>query len=88
MKIVEIIWIDSLMLNSGEWIDTAEALESMKFENMRHKTVGYLVAQNEYAVCIATSVNDMETEKGTRASGCTVIPLSAITKRTVLKGPK
>jgi hypothetical protein len=81
--IIEVKWIDSLVLEHGEWMDRDNL--DLSNENMLHSSVGYLVAESDVAICLASSHNDQPHEPINRISGGVVIPKVAITNTNVLR---
>jgi hypothetical protein len=81
--IIEVKWIDSLILQHGEWMDRDDL--DLSNENMRHSSVGYLVAESDDAICLASSHNDQPEEPINRISGGVVIPKVAIIETIVLR---
>jgi hypothetical protein len=80
--LVQVEWIDSLMLDHGEWMDVSDTEEAMTADSMKHHTVGFIIREVEDAIAVASSVN----EDGNRACGVVVIPKSAIRSRKELHG--
>lgn len=83
--IVEVTWVDSLILNHGEWMDITDLRNNLGAADMLHKTVGYLVAESDDAVALCISINAQEGIPTSRVSGGMVIPKSAIKETTVLR---
>lgn len=83
--VVEITWIDSVVLEHGEWMDIAEILESLQKPALLHKTVGYLICENDVAIAIGQSINAQYDAPSSRVSGAMVIPNSAILESVVLR---
>lgn len=81
--IVEVVWVDSVILNQGEWTDLHEIKDAMKPKNHLHRSVGYLVGENKHAICLGSSINNQPDNLGTRVAGGMVIPKSAIIETIV-----
>lgn len=83
--IVEVVWLDSLILNHGEWMDLDDLLADLKEESMVHNTVGYLLADTDVAIAIGLSINAQYDMPTNRVSGGMIIPKSAIKSMTTLR---
>lgn len=84
MRPVEVEWLDSMMLNYGEWGDREEHEEA--FEAMTHRSSGYLFSENEKGIILALTI--YEGEAGDRAAGAMLIPRGAIVSMRDLKAEK
>ncbi len=73
---VEVEWVDSMVLDYGEWGDRMDFEESMEPEAMTHRSCGYLISENEHAILVATSC--YKSEQVDRAQGVALIPRGAI----------
>jgi hypothetical protein len=88
MKIVKVVWVDSMILNDGRWTDSDTVDESLLSEDgMRHETAGFLAAENDFAVAVVGSRNAGSGEhQDTSLASVMVIPRGAIISITELKG--
>lgn len=77
MRIVKVVWNDSLILNEGGWMDLKEAKEALSSEAMQQTSIGFLVADNKEAILIASG-HDNQKNAPMRILGGVVIPHSAI----------
>lgn len=88
--IVEVAWVDSLVINHGEWMDLADFIDDFDpkkaDDSMRHVSIGYLVYENTKAIGLATSLNDQPDSQAQRISGGMVIPRPSVLDITVLRG--
>lgn len=71
--IVEVEWVDSMILDHGEWLDADDVDEAMTLEGMTHRTVGYQVKENDHSILVASSRGQND-----RIQGAIVIPKTAI----------
>ena len=58
MRVVEIEWVDSV--SEGRWNDKDEALRIATLEAMLHRSVGYLLREDDDMVLIAGSRSENE----------------------------
>jgi hypothetical protein len=72
LKLLEVVWVDSMVLNDGGW-DSREGHESA-YEEMEHVSSGYLFSEDQRAIIICSSYYP----EGDRAAGALLIPRSAI----------
>lgn len=84
-NIVEVEWVDSMILNHGEWMDLDEVDESLSEKSMYHKSVGYLARESDVAIAVCISINAQDDMQSRRISGGMVIPKAAIKSMVVLK---
>ena len=75
-RTVRVDWVDSMILDLGDWMDVSDTKGAMMQAGMTHHTVGFLVRENSVALAVASSVN----RSGDRACGVVVIPKSAVLK--------
>lgn len=75
--VIRLVWVDSLILDHGDWMDAPDTEDAMTEEGMIHHTVGFLVRENDTALCIAGSLN----QGFNRCCGTIVVPKSAILRR-------
>lgn len=73
-RVVRVDWVDSMILDHGEWLDVSDTKGAMMKAEMTHHTVGFLIRENSVALAVASSVN----RSGDRACGVVVIPKSAV----------
>ena len=76
MRMVQVKWLDSMMLNYGEWDDRSEHEAAMSLEEMTHHSCGYLFSESDEALIVAHSV--YENPDTARAAGAVVIPRRAV----------
>lgn len=75
---VEVVWLDSLVVQ-GTWHGPHELAENLDPNELAHCSVGYVAAENEHAIVLATSTN----RRGDVFAGCIAIP-----KCSVVDGPR
>jgi hypothetical protein len=73
LVIVEVEWVDSMILDHGEWLDSDDVDDAMSKEGMTHKTVGYQIKENDHSILVASSVGQSD-----RIQGAIVIPKVSI----------
>lgn len=83
MKRVEVEWVDSMMLNYGEWADRDDHERAV--DHMTHRSCGYLFSENGRAIILAHTI--YEGEAGDRAAGAMLIPRVAILSLKELPAP-
>lgn len=76
MRMVQVKWLDSMMLNYGEWADREDHESAMYVEEMTHHSCGYLFSESDEALIVAHSV--YENPDTDRAAGAVVIPRRAV----------
>lgn len=76
--VVEVTWLDSVMLQHGEWMDIDELRDNLDEGQLLHKTVGYLLGESEVAIALGHSINAQDDIPTNRVAGGMVIPKSAI----------
>lgn len=81
MKRVEVEWVDSMVLNYGEWAGREEHEEA--FGEMTHRSCGYLFSDSDKGLILAQSV--YEGNEGDRAAGAMFIPRPAVLSVTELE---
>lgn len=88
--IEEIKWLDSLMINNGEWMSYTDIDEELTSKGMLHRSVGYVVKESDEAVFLALSINydQVDEENDQRMSGGTVVPKVSIINRSLLIGKR
>lgn len=67
-------WLDSLVLADGGWDSREGHEEAMSVKAMTQRSCGYLFAENDEAVLVASSVDNA----GGRAAGVVAIPRCVI----------
>ena len=73
-KVVEVLWVDSE--HNAEWDNLTEVLESQGSLNCR--SAGFLIADKEDRIILATSVSDDAEENEEQVSAYITIPKQAI----------
>lgn len=76
MRLVEVEWVDSMMLNYGEWGDRED--HEAAFDAMTHRSCGYLFSENDKGIILALTVYEQEGDLPARAAGAMLIPRGAI----------
>jgi len=88
-ELVEILWVDSLVINHGEWCDWEETDDCLNKDSMLHRSAGYVIKESDDALVMALSINYDQSsveEDSDRRYACTcVIPKRAILERTVFR---
>lgn len=77
MRLVHVVWVDSMVLNDGGWLHVDEA--SVAWEELEQESIGFVVREDERVMVLAQSRNRGSGENdGTRVCGVQVIPRSAV----------
>lgn len=75
--VYEAEWLDSMVLDHGEWLDLEDADDAMSVEGMTHTTVGYLMKETDHSILLVSSRGQND-----RIQGAIVIPKSALSSLT------
>jgi len=86
MIILEVKWVDSVILDSGSWIDSDEIAKVLLDDTaLHHRTVGFKIAESDEILIIAGSHNyDQKEQSEHRYCGVVVIPKVAILDKNVI----
>lgn len=76
---VEVLWLDSAQLESGDWMTTEYVKE--KADDLEQRSVGFLIAETETTLVLARSLSEWKTDSVEKVEGVLCIPKAAITKR-------
>lgn len=55
LKMIEVVWVDSMVLNDGMWDRREEYEKALEPKNMKHYSCGFLYAENDDALLLAGS---------------------------------
>jgi hypothetical protein len=79
---VEVKWIDSVILDSGQWGDDFAFQAELTIEGMTMVSIGWLIDENECGILLALTWD----EKAARLQGALIIPRVAVRNISYLDG--
>lgn len=75
---VEVEWLDSVSWSG--WRSRSESTAKAKVDELRHRSCGYVLADNEAGLMLALTVSDYESDDDPQVADVQMIPRAVVGK--------